>query len=118
MQLSYFFIFFVGGKGNEEAAENRNYLAGRMTDEINEIIRVLQLTTYDEDEWDADQLTAMKRACNALESKLQTAIDWLEVIRFILKYELWFYLFFMIFIPEGPPCSRWWSRREIYPPNH
>lgn len=73
-------IFIIpGGKGNEEAAENRNYLAGRMTDEINEIIRVLQLTTYDEDEWDADQLTAMKRACNALESKLQAAIDWLEV---------------------------------------
>ncbi|KAK4035676.1 vinculin [Daphnia magna] len=71
-------IVSQGGKGNEEAAENRNYLAGRMTDEINEIIRVLQLTTYDEDEWDADQLTAMKRACNALESKLQTAIDWLE----------------------------------------
>lgn len=73
------FVYCVGGKGTEEAAENRNYLAGRMTDEINEIIRVLQLTTYDEDEWDADQLTAMKRACNALESKLQAAIDWLEV---------------------------------------
>ena len=52
-----------------------------MTDEINEIIRVLQLTTYDEDEWDADQLTAMKRAFNALDSKMQAAIDWLEVIR-------------------------------------
>ena len=79
----------LGGKGNEEAAENRNYLAGRMTDEINEIIRVLQLTTYDEDEWDADQLTAMKRACNALEGKLQAAIDWLEVkkINTILKNE-------------------------------
>ena len=74
------FLMNWGGKGNEEAAENRNYLAGRMTDEINEIIRVLQLTTYDEDEWDADQLTAMKRACNALESKLQAAIDWLEVL--------------------------------------
>lgn len=69
----------TGGKGNAEAAENRNYLAGRMTDEINEIIRVLQLTTYDEDEWDADQLTAMKRACNALDSKMQAAVDWLEV---------------------------------------
>lgn len=33
-----------------------------MTDEINEIIRVLQLTTYDEDEWDADNLTCMKKA--------------------------------------------------------
>lgn len=85
-------------------------MAGRMTDEINEIIRVLQLTTYDEDEWDADQLTAMKRACNALESKLQAAIDWLEVYthsyckknvlkRFILVNE---YL--------GSSCSWWWSR--------
>lgn len=32
-----------------------------MTDEINEIIRVLQLTNY-EDEWDADNLTVMKKA--------------------------------------------------------
>lgn len=50
------------GHGGKEAAENRNYLAQRMTDEIHEIIRVLQLTTYDEDEWDADNLTVMKRA--------------------------------------------------------
>lgn len=50
------------GKKTDEAAENRNYLTSRMTDEINEIIRVLQLTTYDEDEWDADNLTCMKRA--------------------------------------------------------
>lgn len=28
-----------GGKGMEEAAENRNYLAQRMGDEIHEIIR-------------------------------------------------------------------------------
>ncbi len=33
-----------------------------MIDEINEIIRVLQLTTYDEDEWEADNLTSMKKA--------------------------------------------------------
>ncbi|PSN46699.1 Vinculin [Blattella germanica] len=50
-------IIAQGGKGAEEAAENRNYLAQRMTDELNEIIRVLQLTTYDEEEWDADNLT-------------------------------------------------------------
>jgi len=50
------------GKKVDEAAENRNYLAQRMTDEINEIIRVLQLTTYDEDEWEADNLTCMKKA--------------------------------------------------------
>lgn len=34
----------------------------RMMDEVNEIIRVLQLTSYDEDEWDADNLTVMKKA--------------------------------------------------------
>jgi vinculin len=42
-------------KGLAEAAENRNYLAQRMTDEVNEIIRVLQLTTYDEEEWDSGE---------------------------------------------------------------
>lgn len=38
-----------------------------MSDEIHEIIRVLQLTTYDEEEWDADDITVMKKAqvCNA-----------------------------------------------------
>lgn len=56
------FIFLIEGKGVEEAAENRNYLARRMTDEINEIIRVLQLTNYDEDEWEVDNLTVMKKA--------------------------------------------------------
>lgn len=34
----------------------------KMSDEIHEIIRVLQLTTYDEEEWDADDLTVMKKA--------------------------------------------------------
>ncbi|XP_037078575.1 vinculin-like isoform X2 [Pollicipes pollicipes] len=66
------------GKGAEEAAENRNYLSSRMSDEINEIIRVLQLTTYDEDEWDADLLTVMKKAENAMGPKLQAAQDWLQ----------------------------------------
>jgi len=45
-----------GGKGNEEAGENRNYLANRMTEEVGEIMRVLQLVTYDEDEWSGDNL--------------------------------------------------------------
>lgn len=58
-------IISSGGRGAEEAAENRNYLSGRMSEEINEIIRVLQLTTYDEDEWDADQLTVyIKRSAH------------------------------------------------------
>ncbi|CAG2100408.1 unnamed protein product, partial [Medioppia subpectinata] len=66
------------GKKTEEAAENRNYLTQRMTDEINEIVRVLQLTTYDEDEWEADNLTGMKKAQNAIIGLLRTAHDWLE----------------------------------------
>ena len=33
-----------------------------MSNEIHEIIRVLQLTTYDEDEWGADDITVMKKA--------------------------------------------------------
>lgn len=50
-----------GQKGLSESAENRNYLAQRMTDEVNEIIRVLQLTAYDEDEWDSDNVTVMRK---------------------------------------------------------
>jgi vinculin len=69
---------YVGGKGGDEAAMNRDYLGQRMTDELNEIIRVLQLTTYDEDEWDADNLTGMKRALQVIDSKMTTAYDWLR----------------------------------------
>ena len=49
-----------GGKGVDEAAENRNYLASRMSEEVGEVIRVLQLTTYDEDEWDSDNLVRLE----------------------------------------------------------
>jgi vinculin len=51
-----------GGKGYEEAGENRNYLANRMTDEVGEIVRVLQLVTYDEDEWSGDNLQVRAHA--------------------------------------------------------
>ncbi|XP_078053008.1 vinculin isoform X7 [Augochlora pura] len=71
-------IISQGGKGAEEAAENRNYLSGRMSEELNEIIRVLQLTTYDEEEWDADQLTVLKKAQSAIESRIRAAYDWLD----------------------------------------
>lgn len=85
-------------KGLPEAAENRNYLAQRMTDEVNEIIRVLQLTTYDEDEWDSDNVTVMRKALSAAQSLLTAALDWLadpqgrpgavgeKAIRRILEY--------------------------------
>lgn len=61
-----------------EARANRDFHTKRITEEVNEIIRVLQLTTYDEDEWDSDSLTFMKRALGAMTSKIQAAHDWLE----------------------------------------
>lgn len=46
----------------KEAQNSRDYTVRKMSDEIHEIIRVLQLTTYDEDEWDEDDLAVMKKA--------------------------------------------------------
>lgn len=80
----YIHIVSQGGKGAEEAAENRNYLAQRMTDEINEIIRVLQLTSYDEEQSDLDNLTVLKKLQNAIVNKVNTANDWLLVSYFLL----------------------------------
>lgn len=39
------------GAGVEEAERNRRFTYEKMSAEINEIIRVLQLTTWDEDAW-------------------------------------------------------------------
>eukprot|EP00092_Neocalanus_flemingeri_P011035 GFUD01011880.1.p1 GENE.GFUD01011880.1~~GFUD01011880.1.p1 ORF type:complete len:1019 (-),score=248.98 GFUD01011880.1:807-3710(-) len=71
-------IITQGGKGNEEAAENRNYLASRMTDEVGEIIRVLQLVTYDEEEWSSDNIQVMKKTIGSIDGKMQGAQDWLR----------------------------------------
>uniref|UniRef100_A0A6M2DQL3 Vinculin n=1 Tax=Xenopsylla cheopis TaxID=163159 RepID=A0A6M2DQL3_XENCH len=74
----YIHIMDQGGKGAEEASENRNYLSSRMSDEIHEIIRVLQLTTYDEDQSELDNLTVLKKLSNAIHTKMLTASDWLS----------------------------------------
>jgi len=71
-------IVTQGGKGNEEAAENRNYLASRMTDEVGEIVRVLQLVTYDEEEWSSDNIQVMKKTIGSIDGKMQGAQDWLR----------------------------------------
>ncbi|XP_055857876.1 vinculin [Episyrphus balteatus] len=73
----YIHIVEQNGVGVDEAAENRNYLASRMTDEIQEIIRVLQLTTYDEDTSELDNLTVLKKISNAILNKVGLANDWL-----------------------------------------
>uniref|UniRef100_U5EZL2 Vinculin n=1 Tax=Corethrella appendiculata TaxID=1370023 RepID=U5EZL2_9DIPT len=66
------------GKGSDEAAENRNYLASRMSDEIQEMIRILQLTTYDEDQSELDNLTVLKKIHNVIINKMEPACDWLS----------------------------------------
>lgn len=38
-------------QGMEEALKNRNFTVEKMSTEISEIIRVLQLTSWDEDAW-------------------------------------------------------------------
>lgn len=73
----YIHIVEQNGVGMDEAAENRNYLTSRMTDEIQEIIRVLQLTTYDEDTSELDNLTVLKKISNAILNKVGLANDWL-----------------------------------------
>ena len=50
-----------------------------MCDEVNEIVRVLQLTTYDEDEWDGDNINSMRKNLTAIESNMGNAHDWLKV---------------------------------------
>ncbi|KAK4336646.1 hypothetical protein RND71_044052 [Anisodus tanguticus] len=65
-------------KITSEAIENRNYLGSRMTDEIVEIIRVLQLTTSDDDDWAGDDLTCLRKALGAILAKMQAAHDFLE----------------------------------------
>ncbi|XP_051504607.1 vinculin isoform X3 [Myxocyprinus asiaticus] len=65
--------------GVEEALKNRNYTFEKMSYEINEIIRVLQLTSWDEDAWANKKDTeAMKRALALIESKMGQAKGWLR----------------------------------------
>uniref|UniRef100_A0A671PLU5 Vinculin n=2 Tax=Sinocyclocheilus anshuiensis TaxID=1608454 RepID=A0A671PLU5_9TELE len=65
--------------GVEEALKNRNYTFEKMSAEINEIIRVLQLTSWDEDAWANKKDTeAMRRALALIESKMGQSKGWLR----------------------------------------
>uniref|UniRef100_A0AAY4B0Q3 Vinculin n=1 Tax=Denticeps clupeoides TaxID=299321 RepID=A0AAY4B0Q3_9TELE len=64
--------------GVEEALKNRNYTFNRMSAEITEIIRVLQLTSWDEDSWANKDTEAMRRALALIESKMNQAKIWLR----------------------------------------
>ncbi|XP_069467061.1 vinculin isoform X2 [Ambystoma mexicanum] len=65
-------------QGIEEALKNRNFTVEKMSSEINEIIRVLQLTSWDEDAWANKDTEAMKRALASIDSKINQAKEWLR----------------------------------------
>ncbi|XP_067092546.1 vinculin-like isoform X2 [Osmerus mordax] len=68
-----------GNAGVEEAERNRRFTFEKMSSEINEIIRVLQLTTWDEDAWaNKKDMEAMKRSLALIESKMALAKGWLK----------------------------------------
>ncbi|XP_041867200.1 vinculin-like isoform X6 [Melanotaenia boesemani] len=67
------------GAGVEEAERNRRFTFEKMSAEINEIIRVLQLTTWDEDAWaNKKDMEALKRSLALIESKMVQAKSWLK----------------------------------------
>ncbi|XP_072945946.1 vinculin [Epargyreus clarus] len=74
----YIHILTEGGKGIEDAAENRNYLAQRMADEIHEIIRVLQLTSYVEDGGEKDNIAVLKALQSVIHTKMGMAHEFLN----------------------------------------
>ncbi|KAM6956783.1 vinculin-like isoform 5-T5 [Aplochiton taeniatus] len=64
--------------GVEEAERNRGFTFNKMSSEIMEIIRVLQLTTWDEDAWANKDMEAMKRCLALIESKMAQAKGWFK----------------------------------------
>uniref|UniRef100_A0A3P9HAD1 Vinculin n=1 Tax=Oryzias latipes TaxID=8090 RepID=A0A3P9HAD1_ORYLA len=66
------------GAGVEEAETNRRFTFEKMSTEINEIIRVLQLTTWDEDAWANKDMEALKRSLALIESRMAQAKSWLK----------------------------------------
>ncbi|XP_029376166.1 vinculin-like isoform X7 [Echeneis naucrates] len=67
------------GAGVEEAERNRRFTFEKLSAEINEIIRVLQLTTWDEDAWaNKKDMEALKRSLALIESKMAQAKSWLK----------------------------------------
>ncbi|XP_066519906.1 LOW QUALITY PROTEIN: vinculin b [Hoplias malabaricus] len=65
-------------QGVDEALKNRNFTVEKMSSEINEIIRVLQLTSWDEDAWASKDTETMKRALALIDSKMAQAKNWLR----------------------------------------
>ncbi|XP_054605973.2 vinculin isoform X3 [Nothobranchius furzeri] len=66
------------GAGVEEAERNRKFTFEKISAEMHEIIRVLQLTTWDEDTWANKDMEALKRSLALIESKMAQAKSWLK----------------------------------------
>lgn len=66
-----------GGQNIAEAQEYRNFVVGKMSFEISEIIRVLQYTTYEEEGGD-DPLNDMKKAASLFDSNMVPAMKWVS----------------------------------------
>ncbi|XP_014054074.1 vinculin isoform X4 [Salmo salar] len=64
--------------GVDEAERNRFFTFEKMSAEISEIIRVLQLTTWDEDTWANKDMECMKRSLAVIEAKMALAKGWLK----------------------------------------
>ncbi|KXJ18815.1 Vinculin [Exaiptasia diaphana] len=64
------------GAGRPEAQENRNFIITKICSEITEIMRVLQLTSAEENKGD-DPLYDMKKAVSVFDSKFDRAKDWI-----------------------------------------
>ncbi|XP_031691793.1 vinculin isoform X5 [Oncorhynchus kisutch] len=65
--------------GVDEAERNRCFTFEKMSAEISEIIRVLQLTTWDEDTWaNKKDMECMKRSLAVIEAKMTMAKGWLK----------------------------------------
>lgn len=71
-----------GNPGLKECQENRNFVVTKMMAEINEIIRVLQLTSFSQDDdfgggdGQGDDVARMKKLGAAIEGKMKQAHDW------------------------------------------
>uniref|UniRef100_T2MH95 Vinculin n=1 Tax=Hydra vulgaris TaxID=6087 RepID=T2MH95_HYDVU len=75
--MKSFVLTLENGKGKAEAQENRNFLITKISDDIIEIMRVLQLKI--DDEYDIEDPTNfMQKARHKLKEKMKIAKDWLS----------------------------------------
>ena len=83
----------IGGHAIVESIENRDYLVNKMSDELGEIIRILQLTTIDDvllNEFDEDEQHNLKKL---LVRKLLSFFSSLSPSHFSIR-KLWVIVYF------------------------